>query len=166
MQIKDAVAVVTGGASGLGLATTKRLLDAGASVVVIDLQEGDELGKLGDRVKFVSADVTDEAAVGQALDVAESLGPLRINVNCAGIGNAIKTLGKDGPFPLDGFKKVVEVNLIGTFNVLRLAAERIAKTEPARTRSAASSSTPRRSRRSTARSARPPTRHPRAASSA
>ena len=130
MQIKDAVAVVTGGASGLGLATTKRLLDAGASVVVIDLREGDELGKLGERVKFASADVTDEAAVGQALDVAESLGPLRINVNCAGIGNAIKTLGKDGPFPLDGFKKVVEVNLIGTFNVLRLAAERIAKTEP------------------------------------
>jgi NAD(P)-dependent dehydrogenase (short-subunit alcohol dehydrogenase family) len=130
VQIKDAVAVVTGGASGLGLATTKRLLDAGASVVVIDLREGDELGKLGDRVKFASADVTDEAAVGQALDVAESLGPLRINVNCAGIGNAIKTLGKDGPFPLDGFKKVVEVNLIGTFNVLRLAAERIAKTEP------------------------------------
>jgi NAD(P)-dependent dehydrogenase (short-subunit alcohol dehydrogenase family) len=130
VQIKDAVAVVTGGASGLGLATTKRLLDAGASVVVIDLREGDELGKLGERVKFASADVTDEAAVGQALDVAETLGPLRINVNCAGIGNAIKTLGKDGPFPLDGFKKVVEVNLIGTFNVLRLAAERIAKTEP------------------------------------
>jgi NAD(P)-dependent dehydrogenase (short-subunit alcohol dehydrogenase family) len=130
VQIKDAVAVVTGGASGLGLATTKRLLDAGASVVVIDLKEGDELGKLGERVKFASADVTDEAAVGQALDVAETLGPLRINVNCAGIGNAIKTLGKDGPFPLDGFKKVVEVNLIGTFNVLRLAAERIAKTEP------------------------------------
>jgi NAD(P)-dependent dehydrogenase (short-subunit alcohol dehydrogenase family) len=130
VQIKDAVAVVTGGASGLGLATTKRLLDAGASVVVIDLREGDELGELGERVKFASADVTDEAAVGQALDVAESLGPLRINVNCAGIGNAIKTLGKDGPFPIDGFKKIVEVNLIGTFNVLRLAAERIAKTEP------------------------------------
>lgn len=58
------------------------------------------------------------------------MGPLRINVNCAGIGNAIKTLSKDGPFPLDGFKKVIEVNLIGTFNVLRLAAERIARTEP------------------------------------
>ena len=130
MQIKDAVAVVTGGASGLGLATTKRLLDAGASVVVIDLREGDELGKLGDRVKFASADVTDEAAVGQALDLAESFGPLRINVNCAGIGNAIKTLGKDGAFPLGQFKKVVEVNLIGTFNVLRLSAERIAKADP------------------------------------
>ena len=102
MEIKDAVAVVTGGASGLGLATTKRLLDAGASVVVIDLREGEEtVGELGDRAKFVETNVTDEAAVGKALDVAESLGPLRINVNCAGIGNAAKTLGKDGPFPLD-----------------------------------------------------------------
>src|ERR1700759_2681915 len=130
MEIKDAVAVVTGGASGLGLATTKRLLDAGAQVVVIDLRGEDAVAQLGDRARFVQADVTDEAAGGKALDVAESLGPLRINVNCAGIGNAIKTLGKDGPFPLDGFKKVVEVNLIGTFNVLRLAAERIAKNEP------------------------------------
>ena len=130
MQIKDAVAVVTGGASGLGLATTKRLLDAGASVVVIDLREGDELGKLGERVKFAAADVTDEAAVSQALDLAESLGPLRINVNCAGIGSAAKTLGKDGPFPLDWFTKTIQVNLIGTFNVLRLSAQRIAKNEP------------------------------------
>ena len=130
MEIKDAVAVVTGGASGLGLATTKRLLDAGAQVVVLDLRGSDAVNELGERARFVEADVTDEAAVGGALDVAESLGPLRINVNCAGIGNAIKTLSKDGPFPLDGFKKVIGVNLIGTFNVLRLAAERIAKTEP------------------------------------
>lgn len=130
MQIKDAVAVVTGGASGLGLATTKRLLDAGASVVVIDLKGEEVVAELGDRAKFVATNVTDEDGVSKALDVAESLGPLRINVNCAGIGNAIKTLGKDGPFPLDGFRKVVEVNLIGTFNVLRLAAERIAKNEP------------------------------------
>ncbi|OBH80326.1 3-hydroxy-2-methylbutyryl-CoA dehydrogenase [Mycobacterium scrofulaceum] len=130
MEIKDAVAVVTGGASGLGLATTKRLLDAGAQVVVIDLRGEEAVQELGERARFVEADVTDEAAVGKALDTAESLGPLRINVNCAGIGNAIKTLSKDGPFPLDAFKKVVGVNLIGTFNVLRLAAERIAKTEP------------------------------------
>jgi NAD(P)-dependent dehydrogenase (short-subunit alcohol dehydrogenase family) len=130
VEHKDAVAVVTGGASGLGLATTKRLLDAGAQVVVIDLRGDEAVAELGDRAKFVEANVTDEAAVGKALDVAESLGPLRINVNCAGIGNAVKTLSKDGPFPLDAFKKVVEVNLIGTFNVLRLSAERIAKTEP------------------------------------
>lgn len=115
---------------GLGLATTKRLLDAGAQVVVIDLKGEEVVAELGDRAKFVATDVTDEAGVTEALNVAESLGPVRINVNCAGIGNAIKTLSKNGPFPLDGFRKVVEVNLIGTFNVIRLSAERIAKTEP------------------------------------
>ncbi len=130
MEIKDAVAVVTGGASGLGLATTKRLLDRGASVVVIDLKGEDAVKELGARAKFVETDVTDPEQVGAALDAAEEMGPLRIDVNCAGIGNAVKTLSKDGPFPLDGFKKVIEVNLVGTFNVIRLAAERISKTEP------------------------------------
>ncbi len=130
MEIKDSVAVVTGGASGLGLATTKRLLDRGAQVVVLDLKGEDAVKALGDRARFVETNVTDEAAVAKALDVAEEMGPVRINVNCAGIGNAIKTLSKNGPFPLDEFTKVIQVNLIGTFNVLRLAAERIAKTEP------------------------------------
>lgn len=130
MEIKDAVAVVSGGASGLGLATAKRLLDAGARVVVIDLKGEEVVAELGDRAKFVATDVTDEVGVSQALDVAESLGPVRINVNCAGIANAIKTLSRNGAFPLDEFRRVVEVNLIGTFNVLRLSAERIAKTEP------------------------------------
>jgi NAD(P)-dependent dehydrogenase (short-subunit alcohol dehydrogenase family) len=130
MEIRDAVAVVTGGASGLGLATTKRLLDAGAQVVVLDLRGDEAVGELGDRARFAKADVTDEAAVTQALDTAESLGPLRIVVNCAGTGNAVRVLGRDGVFPLDAFRKVVDINLIGTFNVLRLAAERISKTEP------------------------------------
>ena len=130
MEIKDAVAVVTGGASGLGLATTKRLLDRGASVVVIDLKGAEVVKELGSRARFVEANVTDPEQVTAALDAAEEMGPLRINVNCAGIGNAIKTLGKDGPFPLEYFNAVVQVNLIGTFNVLRLSAERIAKTEP------------------------------------
>lgn len=133
MIVNDSVAVVTGGASGLGLATTKALLADGASVVIIDLpsSNGEAIAKeLGDRVRFAAADVTDEAAVTAALDVAESLGPLRVAVNCAGIGNAVKTVSKKGAFPLDAFKKVVDVNLIGTFNVLRLAAERISKTEP------------------------------------
>lgn len=133
MIIKDSVAVVTGGASGLGLATVKALLADGAQVVIIDLpsSDGETVAKeLGEHVRFVAADVTDEAAVATALDVAESLGPLRVAVNCAGIGNAIKTVSKKGAFPLDAFKKVVNVNLFGTFNVLRLAAERIARTEP------------------------------------
>jgi NAD(P)-dependent dehydrogenase (short-subunit alcohol dehydrogenase family) len=130
VEIKDAVAVVTGGASGLGLATAKRLLDRGASVVVIDLKGEEVVAELGPRARFAQANVTDPESVSAALDLAEELGPLRINVNCAGIGNAVKTLGKDGPFPLDWFNAVIQVNLIGTFNVLRLAAERIAKTEP------------------------------------
>jgi NAD(P)-dependent dehydrogenase (short-subunit alcohol dehydrogenase family) len=130
VEIKDAVAVVTGGASGLGLATTKRLLDAGAQVVVLDIRGKEVADELGDRATFAQTDVTDEAAVTAALDAAEKLGPLRIVINCAGTGNAVKTLGKDGPFPLDAFRKVVEINLIGTFNVIRLGAERIAKTEP------------------------------------
>ena len=129
MEIKDAVAVVTGGASGLGLATTKRLLDAGAQVVVLDLQGDDVVRELGDRARFAQADVTDEDAVGSALDAAEAMGTLRIVVNCAGTGNALRVLSKDGVFPLKAFRKVVDINLVGTFNVLRLAAERIAKTE-------------------------------------
>jgi NAD(P)-dependent dehydrogenase (short-subunit alcohol dehydrogenase family) len=130
VEIKDAVAVVTGGASGLGLATTKRLLDAGAQVVVLDIRGKEAVDELGERATFAPTDVTDEAAVTAALDAAEKLGPIRIVINCAGTGNAVKTLSKDGPFPLDAFRKVVEINLIGTFNVIRLGAERIAKTEP------------------------------------
>jgi NAD(P)-dependent dehydrogenase (short-subunit alcohol dehydrogenase family) len=130
VEIKDAVAVVTGGASGLGLATTKRLLDAGAQVVVLDIRGKEAVDELGDRATFAQTDVTDEAAVTAALDAAEARGPVRIAINCAGTGNAMKTLSKDGPFPLDAFRKIVEINLIGTFNVIRLAAERMAKTEP------------------------------------
>ena len=130
MEIKDSVAVVTGGASGLGLATTKRLLEKGASVVVIDLKGEEVVAELGPRARFAQANVTDPESVSAALDIAEEMGPLRINVNCAGIGNAIKTLSKNGAFPLDAFNAVIQVNLIGTFNVLRLSAERIAKNEP------------------------------------
>ncbi|HEY4794847.1 MAG TPA: SDR family NAD(P)-dependent oxidoreductase, partial [Mycobacterium sp.] len=86
MEITDAVALVTGGASGLGLATTRRLLDAGAQVVVLDLKGEGVVRELGDRARFAPADVTDEKAVTAALDIAESLGPLRIVINCAGTG--------------------------------------------------------------------------------
>lgn len=133
MDIKDAVALVTGGASGLGLATVKELHGQGAKVVIVDLpsSQGEAVAKeLGDGVVFAAADVTNEEQVTAALDAADSLGRLRIAVNCAGIGNAAKTVGKQGAFPLADFTKVINVNLIGTFNVLRLAAERMSKTEP------------------------------------
>ena len=130
VEIKDAVAVVTGGASGLGLATTKRCWTPVPRWWCSTSRARRPSTNSATAPPSCETDVTDEAAVTAALDTAESLGPLRIVVNCAGTGNAIKTLGKDGPFPLDAFRKVVEINLIGTFNVIRLGAERIAKTEP------------------------------------
>lgn len=133
MDIAGSVAVVTGGASGLGLATVNTLVEAGGRVVIIDLSSsnGERIAKeLGENVAFSAADVTDEQQVEAALDLAEQFGPLRVAVNCAGIGNAIKTVSKKGAFPLADFSKVVNVNLIGTFNVIRLAAQRIAATEP------------------------------------
>ncbi|MFI6866458.1 3-hydroxyacyl-CoA dehydrogenase [Nocardia sp. NPDC050406] len=134
MKTADIVAVVTGGASGLGLATVRELHGAGASVVIIDLPSSDGKAvaeELGERVVFSPGDVTSEADVTAALDAAAGLGTLRIAVNCAGIGNAVRTVSKKGAFPLDAFTKVVTVNLIGSFNVIRLAAERMAATEEA-----------------------------------
>ncbi|KRD05731.1 3-hydroxy-2-methylbutyryl-CoA dehydrogenase [Mycobacterium sp. Root265] len=130
MDIDVSVAIVTGGSSGLGLATTKRLVDHGATVVVLDLKDTPERQSLGARAHFMQGSVTDPDAVAAAVDAAEEKGPLRIAVNCAGVANAVKTLGKAGPFPLEDFRNVVEINLIGSFNVIRLAAESIAKTEP------------------------------------
>ncbi len=138
MEIKDAVAVITGGASGLGLATAKALLDEGAKVVLLDLpsSKGEDVAKAlnselgGDRARFAPADVCDEEAVTKAFDLAETLGPVRVVVNCAGTGDAIRVLGKKGVYPLDKFARIVNINLIGTFNVLRLGAERMVKADP------------------------------------
>jgi NAD(P)-dependent dehydrogenase (short-subunit alcohol dehydrogenase family) len=131
MNIAGSSALVTGGASGLGLATAKRLAAAGAHVVILDLPNSpgaDEAEKING--VFAPADVTDEAAVSAALDAAAERGPLRVAVSCAGIGTPGRVLGKKGVLPLEDFARVINVNLIGTFNVVRLAAERIAATDP------------------------------------
>jgi len=131
MKIDGSVALVTGGASGLGLATAELLASKGATVVVVDLpgSAGEEVaGRLGGR--FAAADVTSEDEVNRALDVAAELGQLRITVNCAGIGSGGRVAGKEGPYPLDQFRRVLEVNLVGTFNVLSKAAFRIGAAEP------------------------------------
>jgi NAD(P)-dependent dehydrogenase (short-subunit alcohol dehydrogenase family) len=130
MNIAGTTALVTGGASGLGLATVRKLREQGASVVILDLPSspGDAIAKeLGDQVVFSPGDVTSPDDVTAAVEAASALGTLRVAVNCAGIGNAARTVGKNGAFPLDAFTRVVTVNLIGTFNVIRLAAERISQ---------------------------------------
>ncbi|MEU3274317.1 SDR family NAD(P)-dependent oxidoreductase [Saccharomonospora sp. NPDC006951] len=133
MDISGAAALVAGGASGLGLATVRELHRLGASVAIVDLPTSDGAriaADLGERAVFAPADVTSEDAVSGALDAAQRLGDLRVAVNCAGIGTASKTVGKNGAFPLADFTRVVTVNLIGTFNVIRLAAERMSSVEP------------------------------------
>ena len=133
MQIEGSVALITGGASGLGLATALRLVRAGAQVVLLDLPSAAgaaAVSELAPHAVFSPGDVTSEQDVGAALDATLALGPLRIVVNCAGIGTPGRVLGRAGVLPLEEFSRVVTVNLIGTFNVLRLAAEQIAATEP------------------------------------
>jgi NAD(P)-dependent dehydrogenase (short-subunit alcohol dehydrogenase family) len=130
MKIDGNIALVTGGASGLGLATVRKLHAAGASVVILDLPASDghaiAAGMAG-RAAFVPGDVTSTDDVDAALDAAGALagGVPRIVVNCAGIGTASRTVSREGPFPLGGFSRVIQVNLIGTFNVIRLAAYRM-----------------------------------------
>jgi len=135
MEIKDVAAIVTGGASGLGGAAARALAGRGARVYALDLPGGIEKAiekaDAVDGVEYVPADVTDPDQVQAAVDTAAGSGvPLRIVVNCAGVGWAGRIVGKQGPHDLDLFRTVVAVNLVGTFNVMRLAAAAIAKTEP------------------------------------
>jgi len=148
MDVTGSVALITGGASGLGAATARRLFGAGASVVLVDLASSageafaaelnggtaasgsTDSGGMDQSAVFVPADVTNETQVQAAVDAAQELGPLRIVVNCAGIATPGKVLGRDGVLPLEAFNRVIQVNLVGTFNVLRLAAAAMVSTEP------------------------------------
>jgi len=134
MQINGAVALVTGGASGLGEATARRLHSQGASVVIVDknTERGQLVAKdLGDRAVFAETDVTSAESVEAAVALATEMGPLRIAVNCAGSGMAGRTINRDGaPHDLGVFEWVIKLNLIGTFNVSRLAASAMSQTEP------------------------------------
>lgn len=135
MRLADCAALVTGGASGLGAATAREFVARGAVVTIVDRdaeRAGELCAELGDRCRFAAADVTDAAQVEAAVAEAADRGaPLRVAVNCAGIAPAARVLGRDGtPHDLALFSTVIGVNLIGTFNVLRLAAAAIARTEP------------------------------------
>ncbi|MBR9651823.1 3-hydroxyacyl-CoA dehydrogenase [Thalassovita aquimarina] len=132
MQMKDTCAVVTGAASGLGEATARLFAESGAKVTLLDRN-----AELGEKVAadiggtFVETDVTNEASVQNAIDSAvKAMGKINTAVNCAGIGTAEKTLGKDGPHSLEHYQRIININLVGSFNVARLAAAEMAKNDP------------------------------------
>lgn len=133
MNLNETVALVTGGASGLGEATVRRFVAAGAKVVVVDLN--DERGtalesELAGQVTYVKGNVADPEDIGRAVAAAEAIGPLRVAVSCAGVGVAMKVVGRENePHDLGAFQKIITVNLVGTFNVLRLAAASMCKNE-------------------------------------
>jgi len=133
MEIENSVALVTGGASGLGRATAEALVAGGARVVLADLPSSpgaEAAASLGELARFVPTDVTDEASVAAVVAAAGQLGTLRVVVNCAGVGTPGRVVGRQGPMPLAQFATVVRVNLVGTFNVIRLAAAAMAGHDP------------------------------------
>lgn len=134
MQLANAKAVVTGGASGLGLATARRIIEAGGSVVLLDLNgEQGEAGasELGERAGFLETDVADEAAVRRSITAAaKNMGGITLAVNCAGIATAGRAVGREGPWPTEKFNRVIQVNLVGTFNVSKEAAAVMQHNDP------------------------------------
>jgi NAD(P)-dependent dehydrogenase (short-subunit alcohol dehydrogenase family) len=135
VKVEGKVALVTGGASGLGRATARMLHESGAAVVIADLKDSpgaDVAAELGDRGRFQPTDVTSSQDVERAVGAArEGFGGLHVVVNCAGVATAVRVLRRDGsPTDLEGFERVVRINLIGTFNVIRLAAAQMAAQEP------------------------------------
>ena len=134
MDLSSARAVVTGGASGLGYATAKRVVDAGGYAVLLDVN-GDQgetsAASLGTRAKFIRTDVSDEAAVRAAMQAAsEFMGGISLAVNCAGIATAGRTLGREGPWPTENFNRVIQINLVGTYNVTKEAAAIMQRNDP------------------------------------
>jgi len=129
MDVRDQGALVTGGASGLGLASARALAAAGARIVIADLEASDGAARAAELgATFVPADVTDEAAMQRAVDAA---GPLRVLIHCAGRGGSARVVDRDGnPMPLEKFAEIIRVNLVGSFNALRLAAAAMARTDP------------------------------------
>lgn len=133
MEIKDRVFVVTGGGSGLGAATAALLVARGGRVVLADVnaEAGQKVeAELGEQARFVKTDVTSDESARTAFEVAQSMGPLRGLVNCAGIAPAEKVIGKEGAHRLDSFARAVSINLVGSFNMIRLAAEIMSASEP------------------------------------
>ncbi len=134
MDMKDKVAVITGGASGLGRASVKRFVAGGAKCAIFDMnaEKGKALAEeLGSDVIFCDVNVTNEDSVKAGIEATmQAFGAIHINCNYAGTGNAMRTMGKKGPFPLADFTRIININLIGTFNVLRLCAEKMSENEP------------------------------------
>jgi len=134
MNLKDVVAIVTGGASGLGETSILELTKKGARVVIIDVDadKGEKLAaSIGANAIFIKTDITSEADVRQAIGKAvEVFGKINVVVNCAGVVNPGKVIGKKGPLPLESFNKVLQINLVGMFNVIRLAVEQMTNNTP------------------------------------
>lgn len=134
MDVKGKTAIITGGASGLGFETATTLTNKGANVVLFDINDVKgkvAVAELGEQAHYVKVDVTSDASVENGIqEVLEKFGAVHICVNCAGVGTPQKTLGRKGAMPLENFKQVIDINLIGTFNVLRLAAQAMAENEP------------------------------------
>ncbi|MBO9435317.1 3-hydroxyacyl-CoA dehydrogenase [Ruegeria sp. R13_0] len=132
MNLSDTAAIITGGASGLGEATARHFAAQGAQVTLLD-RDADRGAKVAAEIGgyFVETDVTQEASVAAAVRLAtEKMGKITAAVNCAGIADGIKTVGRDGPHPLDAFQRTIDINLVGSFNVARLAAAQMALNDP------------------------------------
>lgn len=134
MELASAKAVISGGASGLGLATAERVVAAGGQVVLLDINDDlarESANKLGERAGYVPTDVASEASVRASLtEASEAMGGINLAVNCAGVATAGRALGRDGPWPSADFERVIRINLVGTFNVCKEAAVHMVRNEP------------------------------------